>query len=1619
MDQNIYHCVNYKGHMSQNKFTDSVLENEIRNTIVPSIFPALNEIHKELLAKYTVRLINITAMCFGFYDKMIYTEQLKQNNYQDIKWLIAHLLPFLNENNDIKLITSLNDVYIAKKKNVNINIDAPEYLYSNLQYGRCVRNNDDYIERQFTQKDLDDNFYLLLDTIKTMSHKMHANWTDILPYTLDTYKSSNLFSNTHEKIMQNLLGDWDPIEYGNLNKSDDDICDLLGEKALGLSMEDMYNTLSIDLYNGIKDIKWLIYDIRTTTHISPIILLLSTLFNLKQCLNGEYWDTISNDDKTEFTRTWKNIINIANIGSDITCDDLISSTDIGCNNSHIPNKSVLTMLKGIMFSFDRAYSIVHNAQQDKFQPYIAIKDATSDNAIDDDSDDDNDKYEDKMYEKIVKSLNSVGAQYIYEFFRQSLTALKTTWFGYKLLTRDKTDFIKEFKYVYMEENNNVPVTLKNIYNYSKSLCHYTENKKFTEFPQHWKSLSLPQKTEIINRLNVSFENIDISWFNITKEIQYIDLTKFVKIKSAKKVNIEIHKLIKKELASIFFEVLITKGVMTQFIPNKKKTNLEYVSRDDIWNLQQDVMNTSPNNPYWTSSYHYLTMMPYNAMKPFDTVNGQYNFFTFGSKKGQTWYTAYSYDWVAQIGFCHHFINNRITFITGATGVGKSTEIPKMFLYYAKAIDYMREPHIICTQPRKAPTENNAEYVAKCLGVPIFDRFGNDTDDYYIQMKHRDNDHIKNMRHSVLEYSTDGSFLLQVNDPILKKIWGKKYDTRNLYDIIMIDEAHEHKINMDLLLTLLKTSVGYNNSLRLVILSATMDEDEPRYRRYYRDINDNKKYPLNMWIKDNKIDRVNVDRRYHISPPGFGTRFKVDDIYKPGSSDIDVALDIIKTTTTGDILLFQSGTASINMIVAKLNEQLPGNVIALPYHSQLNKDQRKFIETISDTLKTLHMNKTDDFSKVTNFGMGGGRYTRAIIVATNAAEASITIGSLRYVIETGTQKVQIYDYKKHGKKLVEMPISESSRIQRRGRVGRKAVGKVYYLYEKGTMENNKIAYEISTADLTLPFFSKLKTNSNESQFLLESHDMNKWNVKLDLKNVSNKIKKMISNQYFLGNKHYDYYGNDAAYDYINYVNFPAYYETGFDSYDLMDENGTFYIVHPNELEIGRNICGKITKTLAPDVKFIKTHTYWGKCESVKIKSFWDTLERYLYIKKENESFVKTQIGKQFIELFETLKMDSHELFRTMMVGVATENIPILKLVSMYQIINMDVSVLCRPNGIDNKKDMKTMMTIYSNMTSDSELLATIIEEFDNLLIKLEIPDALYNDQYVKYLYGNTKYEFDRNDYKNLMGPKDEYNENVLKKTSTDGIKPLINEVTNELILIRFKKIEKNIGAITSWCNQRNLDVNVMIKYSNEFPKLRANILKNITNKYTSLINQTSHIFRTMKNITPKNKLTFALLFGFPFNMCTNIQGTDFYLSVFLPTLLNSYKISSLSPYKPIYNTFVHQYYLQKYVLFLNVNVETNMINCLHAIDPAIISLLPNANISSIMNIKRDDVDESITEFIAAQQKIYNDNPEKNAAAIGPNTQTAIINYTATINEIYKDLYNIKNNDNIVDKLINIQ
>jgi len=151
--------------------------------------------------------------------------------------------------------------------------------------------------------------------------------------------------------------------------------------------------------------------------------------------------------------------------------------------------------------------------------------------------------------------------------------------------------------------------------------------------------------------------------------------------------------------------------------------------------------------------------------------------------------------------CHDIVEtlrkSQVVIVSGETGSGKSSQIPKMCLEAGRGID----GKIGCTQPRRIAAMAIARRIAEELGEPPGKSVG-----YKIRFTD------KSSPEGYIKVMTDGILLAETHqDRFLYE-----------YDTIMIDEAHERSLNIDFLLGILKSLLPKRQDLKLIITSATID-----------------------------------------------------------------------------------------------------------------------------------------------------------------------------------------------------------------------------------------------------------------------------------------------------------------------------------------------------------------------------------------------------------------------------------------------------------------------------------------------------------------------------------------------------------------------------------------------------------------------------------------------------------------------------------------------------------------------------------------------------------------------------------------------------------------------------
>ncbi len=142
----------------------------------------------------------------------------------------------------------------------------------------------------------------------------------------------------------------------------------------------------------------------------------------------------------------------------------------------------------------------------------------------------------------------------------------------------------------------------------------------------------------------------------------------------------------------------------------------------------------------------------------------------------------------------------VVIVSGETGSGKTTQIPKFCLEAGRGVN----GKIGCTQPRRIAALTVSQRIADELGQELGEGVG---------FKIRFTD--KTRKNTYIKLMTDGILLAETrNDPLLYE-----------YDTLIVDEAHERSLNIDFILGFLKTLIKRRKDLKLIITSATIDTEK--------------------------------------------------------------------------------------------------------------------------------------------------------------------------------------------------------------------------------------------------------------------------------------------------------------------------------------------------------------------------------------------------------------------------------------------------------------------------------------------------------------------------------------------------------------------------------------------------------------------------------------------------------------------------------------------------------------------------------------------------------------------------------------------------------------------------
>lgn len=318
-------------------------------------------------------------------------------------------------------------------------------------------------------------------------------------------------------------------------------------------------------------------------------------------------------------------------------------------------------------------------------------------------------------------------------------------------------------------------------------------------------------------------------------------------------------------------------------------------------------------------------------------------------------------------------------LSAPTGAGKSTWLPLQLLQQGSVAG-----KILLLEPRRLAARNVAQRLAEALNEKPGETVG-----YRMRAQSCVGPRTR------LEVVTEGVLTRMIQrDPELSGV-----------GLVILDEFHERSLQADLALALLlDIQQGLRDDLRLLIMSATLDNDRlcQRLPNAPTIVSEGRAFP--------------VERRYQPLP----AHLRFDEAVAMATAEL-------LRNESGSLLLFLPGVGEIQRVHEHLASRIGNDVLLCPLYGALSLEaQRKAIVPAP-------------------VGM------RKVVLATNIAETSLTIEGIRLVVDSAQERVARFDARTGLTRLVTQRISQASMTQRAGRAGRLTSGICLHLLAKEQAE----------------------------------------------------------------------------------------------------------------------------------------------------------------------------------------------------------------------------------------------------------------------------------------------------------------------------------------------------------------------------------------------------------------------------------------------------------------------------------------------------------------------------------------------------------------------------------------
>lgn len=378
------------------------------------------------------------------------------------------------------------------------------------------------------------------------------------------------------------------------------------------------------------------------------------------------------------------------------------------------------------------------------------------------------------------------------------------------------------------------------------------------------------------------------------------------------------------------------------------------------------------------------------------------------------------------------ISDRIVVANSTTGSGKSTVIPtEIYLAFKDVVK-----NIIVTQPRVVTAVDIPKTI---VDIPAYKgklvmgrNIGFQTGEYV----------SKNRDRGIL-FCTIGILLqfLKNQDPV---------QFCNRYRVIVIDEAHDRSISLDLVFYFLKqliTKVSLKDYPFVIIASGTLDV--PKYTSYFG----------TTTVFNIKGDSFPIEDIF--------LKYDTSDIMKSTLACIKEIQSVPPEDDKQDIVVFVPTSGMIRKLkgeIEKLNDELVDKLLPIGLDSSVFKEAKQDYDYA--------------FRKLREIPIEG--LTRKVIIGTNAIETGITLESISHCVDTGLVNILEYNPALGVNIMSVKPVTKDMSKQRRGRVGRIHNGFFHAMYSGPTYARlqNMQHPEILKSELTQPLLGIFVANTSD-------------------------------------------------------------------------------------------------------------------------------------------------------------------------------------------------------------------------------------------------------------------------------------------------------------------------------------------------------------------------------------------------------------------------------------------------------------------------------------------------------------------------------------------------------------